>query len=208
MHEGKKLFQCELCPKGFGQKSNLETHIEYCHQLKEEICQVCGDDFKTKNVLLKHQIRRHVPTIEKMYHCEQCSQQFVGLISYRSHIREVHDRMPSKMPKKYICPICSEEIFCTNRGEKLENHIKGKFLDVKPQSKYPILHFALFWWYGISVFGPVMKNKFWADYEQLLSLDFWEPSFFMFSGAILSFKYCSVRTKKLHKIKFNFFLNS
>ena len=134
MHEGKKLYQCELCPKGFGQKSNLETHIEYCHQLKEEICQVCGDDFKTKNVLLKHQIRRHVPSIEKLYDCEICSKQFVGLISYRSHIKEVHDRLPSKMPKKYVCPICSEEIFCTNRGEKLENHIKGKFLDVKTKT--------------------------------------------------------------------------
>ena len=53
MHEGKKLFQCELCPKGFGQKSNLEAHIEYYHQIKKEICQVCGDDFKDKNVLLK-----------------------------------------------------------------------------------------------------------------------------------------------------------
>ena len=153
MHEGKKLYQCELCPKGFGQKSNLETHIEYCHQLKEEICQVCGDDFKTKNVLLKHQIRRHIPTIEKMYHCELCSQQFIGLISYRSHIKEVHDRLPSKMPKKYVCPICSEEIFCTNRGEKLENHIKGKFFDVKPPVWIPNSALRGFWWYGISVFG-------------------------------------------------------
>ena len=145
MHEGKKLYQCELCPKGFGQKSNLETHIEYCHQLKEEICQVCGDDFKTENVLLKHQIRRHVPTIEKMYNCEQCSQQFVGLMSYRNHVKEVHDRMPSKMPKKYVCHICSEEIFCSNRGKKLENHIKGKFLDLEPQPKYPVQPLRGFW---------------------------------------------------------------
>ena len=76
---------------------------------------------------------------------ETCSQQFVGLMSYRNHIKEVHDRMPSKMPKKYVCHICSEEIFCSNRGKKLENHIKGKFLDLEPQPKYPVQPLRGFW---------------------------------------------------------------
>ena len=38
----------------------------------------------------------------------------------------------------------------------------------------------------------ILKRKNWATFE---------GSFFMFSGAIFFFKHCSVRTKKLHKMK-------
>ena len=44
---------------------------------------------------------------------------------------------------------------------------------LKSQSKYPVLFKGLFviqdfWFWAVWAAGPILKNKFWADYEQLL----------------------------------------
>ena len=92
--------QCKFCLKQFSSNTNLENHIKVRH-LK---------DFD------------HIPTNEKFYECEKYSEKFEGYNSYTSHLKESY----GKIPKKYVCNICSENIWCQNKGMKLEMHIKGK----------------------------------------------------------------------------------
>ena len=60
VHEGLKCYNCEECGKAYGDKRNLDHHIDIIHQrLKKFPCAICGDRFGRRNNLKDHEKRKH-----------------------------------------------------------------------------------------------------------------------------------------------------
>ena len=131
VHEGKKLFQCKECPLVLYHESDLENHIENHHKGIRENCAVCGESFKTAEILLKHQKRRHVPTIETLYDCKKCSQQFVGVLSYRNHLHSDEHTKNDHLKGNFRCNDCD---YSSDFKSSLVNHIKNAHLKERKHS--------------------------------------------------------------------------
>ena len=60
IHEGLKSYTCKECGKAYGDKRNLDHHIDIVHQrLKKFPCAICGDRFGRRNNLKDHEKRKH-----------------------------------------------------------------------------------------------------------------------------------------------------
>ena len=55
VHLGLKDYQCDSCPKKFGQSGQLKRHIEEVHRgQRNHICDTCGDSFSQASSLRTH----------------------------------------------------------------------------------------------------------------------------------------------------------
>ena len=53
-------YECPHCPKSFGQKSSLTTHVRLVHeQRRDHVCRYCSAAFKMKYHLTRHVQRKH-----------------------------------------------------------------------------------------------------------------------------------------------------
>ena len=99
-HEGLKSamspVKCDQCEHTFANKHSLKKHVNKVHEVKQYICDVCGQKFH-KNYLLKlHKIEH---TGDKFPHkCSKCMKQFQFPSALKRHER-IHNGYP--------CPVCS-----------------------------------------------------------------------------------------------------
>jgi len=59
VHQGKRPFQCEGCPKTFARKGSLRTHKLIHSGVKPFPCQLCEKKCREKVQLIKHLIKKH-----------------------------------------------------------------------------------------------------------------------------------------------------
>ena len=66
--------QCTLCDKKLKTKRNLNMHINMVHEKSVELntCLICGNSYKRKYDLTKHQ-KIHA---EQLFYCKYCPKQF------------------------------------------------------------------------------------------------------------------------------------
>ena len=82
---------CDICEKEFP-----GAYLFYYHKNKEHatvvFCDVCGDEFKTKEKLRVHKINKHLSDDQKPYVCSICGKGYAHKTKLESHQMNVHIR--------------------------------------------------------------------------------------------------------------------
>ncbi|XP_023314530.1 zinc finger protein 888-like [Trichogramma pretiosum] len=115
-HKSIRSFDCEICHKSFGQKSNLQRHINAIHNRNKPFeCDICHKSFG-----LKHHLKYHINGVHnrsKPFECEVCHKSFGCKSNRNKHINAVHNH-----DKPFECDICHKSF---NRKYDLKNHVKA-----------------------------------------------------------------------------------
>ncbi len=91
-------FECSVCGKQFGQKSNCERHKQIHTGEKTRICDVCGKAFSQKSHLDGH---RRTHTGERPFVCDTCGSSFSVKGNLETHVRIHSGETPFQCHKCY-----------------------------------------------------------------------------------------------------------
>ncbi|KAL8578330.1 hypothetical protein ACOMHN_031704 [Nucella lapillus] len=96
-HYGNKTWKCEVCPKSFIRKAELQQHTLVHKDERPFCCEQCGMRYREKSRLNSH-MRTH--TGIKPYKCQQCEKCFTRSRELKNHMR-VHTG-----EKPFACAVC------------------------------------------------------------------------------------------------------
>ncbi|CAB4063532.1 KRAB [Lepeophtheirus salmonis] len=103
-------YQCHLCDKSYMNKTFLTNHIDVIHNgLKLFCCQICGKTCSSAHNLKLHENLHEETLIHKdqeelkLLECEECGKTFRISKDLRAHIKVVH-----KQIKDFKCDICDK----------------------------------------------------------------------------------------------------
>lgn len=88
VHEGKKLFKCEICDKCYSSRGSLKTHQIIHSDVRPFICNYCGRGFNSRYGLDEHM---HTHTDDRPFLCKICNKTFKQNRLLVAHTR-VHTR--------------------------------------------------------------------------------------------------------------------
>jgi uncharacterized Zn-finger protein len=108
-HTGNYPYYCDICRKGFLHMHALEMHMP-SHETNKPlyICDICGQQFKTKTILLKH-ANVHKETVD--YPCKFCDTAYRTPDGLKIHMIEVHmseEQIKSCGLDIFKCEICDK----------------------------------------------------------------------------------------------------
>lgn len=108
-HTGNYPYYCDICRKGFLHMHALEMHLP-SHETNRPlyICDICGQQFKTKTILLKH-ANVHKETVD--YPCKFCDTAYRTPDGLKIHMIEVHmteEQIKSCGLEIFKCEICDK----------------------------------------------------------------------------------------------------
>uniref|UniRef100_A0A182T196 C2H2-type domain-containing protein n=1 Tax=Anopheles maculatus TaxID=74869 RepID=A0A182T196_9DIPT len=109
----EKNYSCEHCGKMFKYQTNLRSHIDRVHGVKDVCCEICKKYFNHK-ALSAHKRSAHT---DEMFMCEHCPKMFKTRSGLESH-KSDHDETLRKSVK---CTICGKEM---RRGASMAKHMK------------------------------------------------------------------------------------
>ncbi|XP_014601679.1 PREDICTED: zinc finger protein 2 homolog [Polistes canadensis] len=112
------LYTCLLCSdeeeKVVADSKTIVMHMRNTHETRLYICDVCGDDFRKRNLLSLH-LDEHVAKEEGDFQCEVCNRIFGNLRLFR-----IHKRIHYPQVKSWSCETCGKKYSSRNL---LEEHI-------------------------------------------------------------------------------------
>ena len=139
VHEGEKLFQCEICFSSSAEKRTLKRHTKSIHEIENHSAKCVEDgvikeeglntakSYRTKKVecgichkiIYQRNLLKHIRSVHeriKPFRCEKCASSFAEKKDMLRHIGTVHEGK-----KLYKCDTCK-----TNFSQKanLNAHIK------------------------------------------------------------------------------------
>ncbi|XP_562406.5 zinc finger protein 90 [Anopheles gambiae] len=109
----EKNYSCEHCGKMFKYQTNLKSHIDRVHGVKDVSCDICHKYFNSK-ALSAHKRSAHT---DEMFMCEHCPKMFKTRSGLESH-KSDHDET---LRKSVQCLICGKEM---RRGASMAKHMK------------------------------------------------------------------------------------
>lgn len=124
IHEKIVKHFCNICDRGFGNKSNLRSHL-ISHSTENVPCDLCGGIFKNRISLQSHK-KTHKPESARSFACGVCNKTFHNRNHLNRHmISHTDDRV-------YKCPVagCNSEY---KWPKDLKNHSavhSGQFCEI------------------------------------------------------------------------------
>ncbi|KAK7065710.1 hypothetical protein SK128_016484 [Halocaridina rubra] len=111
LHE--RIFECNTCNRKFSLLANLKKHISTHKNAPENVCDVCGFQFFTKNELDVHYTAQHQEDNVRTYNlkCVHCGKKYIREEAFTQHLHNA----------PYMCSTCSESFGCKF---ELKKHIK------------------------------------------------------------------------------------
>ena len=116
IHEMAKNYFCYLCGRGFGNKSNLRSHL-ISHSTENVSCEICGGTFKNRISLQSHK-KVHKPKHLLNFVCKTCNKGFHS----RNHL--MRHEIAHSDERGFKCPFAN----CLNEykwQKDLNNHMAG-----------------------------------------------------------------------------------
>lgn len=110
----KNRFLCNQCGRVLKSKSGFEDHQKLHLNVRDHICDVCGNGFTTKKNLYIHK-KAHDTTQKKVFECDQCEKVFTGKHTLNRHL------LTHSGEKNFICEICSK---CFYTLQELNRHVR------------------------------------------------------------------------------------
>lgn len=115
-------FICPICNFKFISQVNLDNHVRDNHDPNNpHRCNECGQQFKVKRYLFRHQKRVH-QKIERPHLCTICGKSFICANTYRIHYL-THTKI-----KPYMCNVCGDTF---SQRSSLMLHWKKKHPDAE-----------------------------------------------------------------------------
>ncbi|CRL05320.1 CLUMA_CG018105, isoform A [Clunio marinus] len=123
IHENAKKHFCHLCGRGFGNKSNLRSHV-ISHSTENVICSTCGGKFKNRISLQSHK-KIHKPENLRNFACMKCNKTFHNRHHLQRHM------VSHTEERSFKCPYSD----CRNEykwQKDLKNHLTSVHLSERP----------------------------------------------------------------------------
>lgn len=113
---------CLICPTDNDQMSGdakeIISHMKIAHDARLYICDICGQDFRKRNLLSLH-LDDHVAKEEGDFQCEICNRIFSNLRLFR-----IHKRIHYPQAKSWPCETCGKRYSSKNLlDEHVNTHI-------------------------------------------------------------------------------------
>lgn len=113
-------FPCGECGLKFPQKK-LQQHFEETgHKADGAICEVCGEEFQSKNALYQHIIRVHKR--DNFFECHICHNRFTLKANLERHVQ-----LHTEIKRPYVCDLCGSSYFTY---PALKEHYSNAHVDV------------------------------------------------------------------------------
>ena len=104
VHEGKTLFSCDKCDKGYSTASKLKEHVQCIHEGRKHLCDTCGKGYIHKKALTDHINVIHNKFKRKTHLCSICGKDYNIKWALEQHMASIHNE--GILDKKYKCDIC------------------------------------------------------------------------------------------------------
>ena len=110
-----RLFECRVCGQRFSLLGNLRKHLSTHEGAPGQVCEVCGLQFSTPDLLHHHHQTQHQNDSVREYkvECEYCGKKYVREEAYKQHM--------SGAP--YKCSLCEVSLGCET---KLKIHVRSQ----------------------------------------------------------------------------------
>lgn len=115
LHENRKPYKCDYCPKQFRIKNSLKLHLFTHTKERPYKCDQCNKSFRQSSHLLIHS-KTH--TGAKPHVCSYCNKKFTTYGNFSEHIRRIHT-----YEQPYKCRFCPNTIFSNLKETK--QHLKN-----------------------------------------------------------------------------------
>ena len=116
IHEGKKVFKCNMCDKNSIWKHAMKQHMASVHEGKKPFkCEVCDYSCSQNSSLKRHAASVHEGM--KPFKCAICDYSCSRKVYLKAHVASVHE---GKKPFK--CEVCD---FSCSQKHKLKQHLES-----------------------------------------------------------------------------------
>lgn len=116
-----KLYQCNVCLKGYSSSYHLKIHQRIHFKDKCEICKYCNKRFSDPSTLRKHIKYYHLNAVKKKqeFHCHICKKVLTTKDGLKMHFLTHQKHRP-----RFKCDECPHKTYSTRSN--LLRHLKKK----------------------------------------------------------------------------------
>ncbi|XP_055621842.1 zinc finger protein 665-like isoform X2 [Toxorhynchites rutilus septentrionalis] len=119
-HQRVILYNCPNCSEAYNSQLLLNTHLKNVHaDIKNHVCDLCGNGYPTRKQLLSHLGRHRNPSrkansnMPGQYICDICGKEFNFRVTLKRHVFNFHMNQ-----RKFQCEVC-EKVLVSAEGLKL-----------------------------------------------------------------------------------------